>query len=178
MPLLPASSGSLAEMQLQQSFSQKITFHLMNYPDRIALVLTYKHDPEDIEIFTEKVDAVKVGGYYKLVHVPAFAPNISYGDIVKVEYENGEFHFDELIEESGYSVTHIVIWKLESKDNIITTLINFGCGVNTHIADNYLVISIPPEQLYQPVRTFLLNQKSSENIDFRDCLSKVHAPTI
>jgi hypothetical protein len=80
----------------------------MNYPDRIELVLTYKHDPEDTEIFTEKVDAVKVGDYYKLVHVPAFAPNIAYGDIVKVEYEDGEFHFDELIEESGFSAAHIV----------------------------------------------------------------------
>lgn len=37
----------------------------MNYPDKIELILTYKHDPEDTEIFTEKVDAVKMGDYYK-----------------------------------------------------------------------------------------------------------------
>src|SRR3954452_10401881 len=154
-------------MQLQQSFSQKNTFHLMNYPDRIKLVLTYKHDPEDTEIFTEKVDAVKMGEYYKLVHVPAFAPNIAYGDIVKVEFDDGEFHFDELIEESGYSVAHIVIWKPASKEHIISTLTDFGCGVNTHVADNYLVISIPPQVPYQLTLTFLLNQKLAENIDFR-----------
>jgi hypothetical protein len=147
----------------------------MNYPDKIELVLTYKHDPEDAEIFTEKVDAVKVGEYYKLVHVPAFAPNIAYGDIVKVELEDDEYHFDELIEESGYSVAHIVIWKPESKEHLITTLTGFGCGVNPHIADNYLVISIPPELPYQPARAFLFNEQSSENIDFRDCLSNVHA---
>lgn len=149
----------------------------MNYPDRIELVLTYKHDPADTEIFTEKVEAVKVGEYYKLVHVPAFAPNIAYGDIVKVEYDDAEFHFDELIEESGYSVAHIVIWKPESKEHIITTLSDFGCGVNTHVADNYLVVSIPPGLLYLPIRAFLSSQKSIGNIDFRDCLSKVHADT-
>ena len=105
----------------------------MNYPDRIELVLTYKHDPDDTEIFTEKVEAVKEGEYYKLVHVPAFAPNIAYGDIVKIEYDDDEFHFDELIEESGYSVAHILIWKPESKEHIITTLSDFGCGVNRHV---------------------------------------------
>ncbi|WP_162945053.1 DUF4265 domain-containing protein [Flavisolibacter nicotianae] len=86
----------------------------------------------DTEIFSEKVDAVKIGDYYKLVHVPAFAPNIAYGDIVKVEFDDGEFHFDELIEESGYSVAHVIIWKPECRDKVISTLNDFGCGVNTH----------------------------------------------
>jgi hypothetical protein len=150
----------------------------MNYPAKVELVLTYKHDPEDAEIFTEKVDAVKVGKYYKLLHVPAFAPNIAYGDIVKVEFEDDEFHFDELIEESGYSVARIVIWKPEFKEHIITTLTDLGCGVNTHIADNYLVVSIPPDLSYKPVRTLLFNHESSGNIDFSDCLSKVHAAMV
>jgi hypothetical protein len=147
----------------------------MNYPDKIELVLTYKHDPNDAEIFTEKVDAEKVGDYYRLVHVPAFTPNIAYGDIVKVEYNEGEFHFDELIEESGFSVAHIVIWKLESKARIVAMLNDLECGINTNVADNYLVISIPPKVLYQPIRLFLLNEKSIESIDFRECISKVHA---
>lgn len=147
----------------------------MNFPDKIELVLTYKHDHDDTEIFTEKVDAEKVGENYRLLHVPAFAPNIAYGDIVKVEFDDGEFHFDELIEESGFSVAHIVVWKPESKDRIISVLTDFGCGVNTHIADNYIVVSIPPDLLYQTIRSFLLEEKLNGNIDFRDCLSKVHA---
>jgi hypothetical protein len=168
----------LSGLQVQHSFSHKEPFCPMIYPDRIELILTYKHNPEDTEIFTEKVDAVRVGEYYKLVHMPAFTPNIAYGDIVKVEFGEGEFYFDELIEESGYSVAHVVTWKPKSKEHIITTLNELGCGVNTHVADNYLVVSIPPELQYQPVRTFLRNQKSSEIIDFRDCLSQVHAATV
>ena len=150
----------------------------MNYPDKIELVLTYKHDPEDTEIFTERVDAKRVGEYYRLIHVPAFAPNIAYGDIVKVELENGQFHFDELIEESGYSVARLVIWNQESKDRITSYLKDYGCGVNTHIADNYVVVSIPPEVFYPPIREFLLSEKSSENIDISDCLSQIHAAMV
>lgn len=150
----------------------------MKFPEKIELILTYKYNPDDTEIFTEKVDAVKAGEYYKLIQVPLFAPNIAYGDIVKVEVDNGEFHFHELVEESGYSVVHIVILKIESKGPIITMLTNFSCGVNTHVADNYLVVSISPEISYQPVRTFLFDQTSSENIDFRECLSKVHAAPV
>ena len=150
----------------------------MEYPERIELVLTYRHDPKDTEIFTERVDAVKIGDYYKLVHVPAFATNIAYGDIVKVEFDDGEFHFDELIEESGYSVAHVIIWKPECKDRVISTLNGFGCGVNTHLADDYVVVSIPPQLFYSPVRAFLETEKSLENIDFGDWLSKIHAAHI
>lgn len=108
------------------------------------------------------------------MHVPAFAPNLAYGDIVKVDFDEGEFHFDVLFEESGFSVAHIVLWNLESKDRIISCLSDLDCGVNTNVAENYLVISIPPQQLYKPVQTYLIAEKTNEVIDFRDCLSKIH----
>jgi hypothetical protein len=65
----------------------------------------------------------------------------------------------QLIDESGYSVAQIIIWKPECEDSIISTLENFGCGVNTHLADNYVVVSIPPELLYSPVRAFYWRKK-------------------
>ena len=147
----------------------------MTFPNKIELILTYKHDPEDKEIFTERVEAEKYGQYYRLIHVPAFARNIAYGDIVKVEFDNGEFHFDELIEESGYSVIHIVVFKAESKQRVIDSLIQHRCGVNSHVADNYLVVSVPPTVYYEPVQAYLKNELSYGNIDFREsCLSKFH----
>lgn len=150
----------------------------MELPEKIELILTYKHDPESAEIFTERVAAEKVGEYYKIIHVPAFAPNIAYGDIVKVEFDDGEFHFDQLIEESGYSVAHIIVWKIESKDRIVSALNNLGCGVNIHLAENYIVVSVPPELLYEPIRRILEKERISKNIDFRDCLSKIHSGAI
>ena len=156
----------------------KVDVFIMNYPDKIELILTYKHDPDDSEIFTERVSAERSGDFYKLIHVPAFAQNIAYGDLVKVEYDDGEFHFDRLVEESGYSVVHIIVFRRESKDRIVSALTQFETGVNTNIADNYLVISIPPLVSYEQVQLYLLNEKSYENIDFREsCLSRIHTRT-
>ena len=97
---------------------------------------------------------------------------------MKVEFDDGEYHFDELIEESGYSVAHLVIWEEKFKERIISTLNNYYCGVNTHIAENYIVVSIPPEIIYKPIREFLQSEKELGNIDFRDCLSKIHSANI
>ncbi len=151
----------------------------MNNPDKIQLVLVYKHDPEDTEIFSERVDAEKNGDYYRLVHVPAFAPNIAYGDIVKVEYDDGEYYFDELIEESGFSVVHVIIWDAQVKNNVIDTLTQLYCGVNTNVADDYMVISVPPDAEYAPIREYLTTQKTKGSIDFGEtCLSYIHRPQI
>jgi len=147
----------------------------MNTPDKIELVLVFRHEPEDEEIFSERVDAVKAGDYYKLVHVPAFAPNIAYGDIVKVEYDDGEYYFDELIEESGFSVIHVIIWDAQAKHSVISMLTQLHCGVNTNVADDYMVISVPPAAQYPPIRTYLTEQKEQGGIDFGEtCLSGIH----
>ncbi|WP_400190580.1 DUF4265 domain-containing protein [Hymenobacter sp. B81] len=149
----------------------------MNYPDNIPVVLTYKHDPEDEEIFTERVIAERVGDYYRVILIPAFAKNLAYGDLIAVEYDEGEFHFEDLIEESGYSVVHIVVFQTAASENIAEALARFGCGVNPHVSDNYIVVNIPPEVDYEPVQAFLLTEESSGTIDFREsCLSQLHAP--
>ena len=94
-----------------------------------------------------------------------------------MEYDDGEYHFEELVKESGYSVVHIGVFKSESKGSVITTLNEFCGGVNTHVADNYLVISIRPTVLYQPLRTYLFGEEYYGNISFRaSCLSRLHAP--
>lgn len=147
----------------------------MDSPEKIQLVLVYRHEPGDEEIFSERVDAVKTGDYYKLVHVPAFAPNIAYGDIVKVEYDDGEYYFNELVEESGFSVVHVIIWNSQVKESVINALTQLCCGVNTNVADDYMVISVPVDVPYLPVREYLTEQKERGDIDFGEtCLSTVH----
>ena len=53
-------------------------------------------------------------------------------DMFKVEYDDGEYHFDELVEESGDSVVLIFVFKPESKVSVIIALSEFACSVNTH----------------------------------------------
>jgi hypothetical protein len=147
----------------------------VTYPDKIELVLTYKHDTDDSELFTERVDAIRINDHYKLVHIPAFAHNLAYGDIVNVEFDDNEFHFDELIEESGHSTIHIVVFNLNNKESLVARLEQFDCAVNTHIADNYIVIDVPPNVLYETIKGYLQQEEDHENISFREsCLSKIH----
>jgi len=141
-------------------------------PSEIELTLVYKNGNE---YFTEKVDAVKHGDYYQVKSVPAFAKNLAYGDIVQVECENGQFHFEALVEESGHSVIHIILLNQNSKENITSKLSGYGCGVNTRVAENYLVIDIPPLILYMQIKVFLEKERKEENIDYSEaCLSKQH----
>ena len=139
------------------------------------MTLVYKIDPTEDEYHTEKVHAKKIDAFYRHSGVPTFAGNLAYGDIVKVEFENNEFHFEELIEESGHSVLHIVIFDLNERDKVISTLEALGCGVISNVANNYLVIDIPPSIHYINIQSFLDKEESLNSIDYREsCLSKIH----
>ena len=149
----------------------------METPIDIELTLVYKIDEDESDLFTEKVYAKKVNDFYQIQSIPAFAKNIAYGDIVKVEFENGEFHFEDFVEESGHSVLHIVLFNLKTKEYIIKELTDFGCGVNTHVADNYLVVDVPAVVSYYGIKDFLNVELSLGNIDLSEsCLSHKHRP--
>ena len=150
----------------------------MNYPDKIDLILTYKNNREDVDFFEEIVYAVRVDTYYQVINVPAFAPNLAFGDIVDIEVDNGKFYFHHLIKESGHTTLHVVIFDLLFKPELIDRLEEFGCGINDHIADNYLVLDIDPETNYPPIYTYLFAQEATERISFREsCLSETHKLT-
>jgi hypothetical protein len=85
-----------------------------------------------------------------------------------VAFDDGEYYFEESVKESGYGVIHIVIFQSESKDSVISTLNEFGCVLNTHVAYNYLVISIPPTVLYHLIQAYLFEEESKANISFRE----------
>ena len=138
--------------------------------DTILLSLVYE---DSDKLYIEKVEAIKDNNGYKINSVPAFAKNLSFGDLVKVSYENGEYFFEELIDESGHSTIHIAIFN--SREKIIEQLTRFGCGVNTNIAENYLVVDVPPVMPYFSIRNFLDEQRLSKTLDYREaCVSKIH----
>jgi hypothetical protein len=140
--------------------------------EQIEVSLVYKQEEE---FFVEKISAVKEDKYYRANSIPAFAQNISFGDLLKVSYEKGEYYFEELIEESGHSTLHIVVFNLNAKTDIIEKLNQLGCGVNDNIAENYLVIDLPPVIPYYEIRTFLNLQAEKGNIDYSEaCISKQH----
>src|SRR5687767_6137651 len=77
-------------------------------------------------IETESMWAEKFGNYYKIMNVPFFAPNIAYGDIVKVEDDDGVLYFDELFEESGHSTIQMIIFDKASQSSIENEIVELG----------------------------------------------------
>jgi hypothetical protein len=121
----------------------------------------------------------KTGDYYQLKAIPAFANNVAYNDIISVEYEAGYLFFDELIQQSGHSVAHIVILQPGYSANIYAALISFGVNINYLHNNLYIVIDIPPNVLYNNFRQYLIKEKDSRNIDVREaCISDLHFKSI
>jgi hypothetical protein len=137
-----------------------------------AISLVYK---EDEEYKIEKVNAEKVGDYYQIKAVPAFACNIAFNDIIAAEEENGELFFDELIQPSGHSVVHIIIFKPEISASIYAILTSFGLKINYLLNNRYLAVDIPLNISYAEVKRFLSKEEESKNLDYREaCLSQQH----
>src|ERR1700758_2257100 len=115
----------------------------------IEISLVYEVDGE---YKFENVYAEKVGEYYQLKGIPAFANNVAYDDIISAEYEAGHLFFDELIQQSGHSVVKVVISKPDYSANIYSDLISFGVNINYLHNNQYLVVDVPPDVTYNHLR--------------------------
>ncbi len=142
----------------------------------VEVELVYK---EDNAYKIEKVYAEKVGEYYQLKGVPAFASGVAYEDVISVEIENGHLFFDELIQPSGHSVVHIVILKPEKSTLFLSALAVFGVYINYLHNNLYLVIDVPPSVFYKDFRDFLIKQSELGDIDVSEaCVSDLHFSTL
>ena len=89
--------------------------------------------------------------------------------------ENQQLHFEKLIKESGHSTIHIILFNLHVKEGIILKLTDFGCGVNTNVANNYIVVDVPALISYYNIKEFLDKEPFANNIDYIEaCISKQH----
>jgi hypothetical protein len=131
------------------------------------------------ELKIEKVYAERVGEYYQLKAIPAFANNVAYDDIISIEYEAGYLFFDELIQQSGHSVLHVVILKPDLSSNVYAALITFGVNINYLHNNLYLVIDVPPDVSYADLRRYLIKEREVGSIDVREaCISDLHSESI
>jgi len=140
------------------------------YPFEIALV--YKED-EDYKI--EKVYAVKVGDYYQLKAIPAFASNVAYDDLISVVEEDGTLFFEDMVKPSGHSVLHLYIFKAEHSSVIFSKLASYGLGINYLHNNLYLAIDVPVNVPYGEIRSYLISEREKGTFDFEEsCLSDEH----
>lgn len=131
------------------------------------------------ELKIEKVYAEKVGEHYQLKAIPAFANNVAHDDIISIENEAGYLFFDELIQQSGHSVLHVVILKPDLSSNVYATLITFGININYLHNNLYLVIDVPQYVSYADLRRYLIKEREIGSIDLREaCIIDLHSESI
>ncbi|SPP99998.1 conserved hypothetical protein [Candidatus Sulfobium mesophilum] len=117
------------------------------------ILLTYLDSEGNCRM--ESVWATSVGAYYKIDNIPFFAPNIALGDLVSVEEDEGELHFDRLIEPSGHSTIQMIFFNESDVVRIAKVLEGFGCTWEGSHIRSLISVNVPKEVNYISVRNYL-----------------------
>jgi hypothetical protein len=124
------------------------------------------------EYAIESAWAEKTGDYYKLNNTLFYAPNYSWGDIVKVEDRNGELYVTGLIEESGHSTVRIIFYDKEIIQSTIEQLQKMGCDYEGSNVPTLISVDIPPEIDYRDIKRFLEEGEKDEKWSYQEsCLA-------
>jgi hypothetical protein len=89
------------------------------------------------------VSCQKIGGYYIVTSVPAFADTVAPGDIVLLKEDSGYFFIDSVVSPSGHSVVHISIKEPGYKDALISDLKKLGVRPHFPLQENHMVGDVP-----------------------------------
>lgn len=112
---------------------------------------------------------------YQIKNIPFFTPNIAFNDIITVEEENGNLHFDEIINASEHSTIQIVFFNEKEIDKVIKDIELLNCSWEGMYNQKLLAIDVPPNVNYSIVKEYLTTQFNSNIIDFKEsCLSEIH----
>ena len=134
------------------------------------VILVYKDFDGNIQI--ESVWAEKMDEYYRIVNIPFFAKNIAYGDIIKVEEEDGELYFEELIMPSGHSTIQMIIYNVDSVEEIGDQLVLLGCDWEGSHLPGYISVDVPNSIPYASIKEYLDSGLLSERWDYNEaCLA-------
>jgi hypothetical protein len=130
---------------------------------------------EDGAYKIESLWAEKSGDGYKILNAPFFVKNVSYGDVVSVELDDGELYFDSLLEESGHSTVQLIFFNKENIKDITDTLVRMGCDWEGSHIKELISVDVPKEVIYSSVQNYLDSLEEQEIISYREaCISSMH----
>jgi hypothetical protein len=134
------------------------------------VLLTYKDEEGNYQI--ESLWATKEGDYYRMNNIPFFAPNIALDDIVSVEEDEGELHFDKLIKASGHSTVQMIIFNKSDVVDIGKELESFGCTWEGSHIETLIAIDIPKEIGYSVIKKYLDKGENENRWSYKEsCLA-------
>lgn len=107
-------------------------------------------------------------GSFELDNIPFFVREISAGDVVTAQQENGEeVVFSELVRASGSSTLRIIVFDESRVEDVRRRLQEVGCSTELNVS-KMLAVDVPPQVDLQAVRTWLLEEQSSGTLEFED----------
>ena len=107
-------------------------------------------------------------GYFKINNIPFYSKEISLGDIVSViQKEENYLLYDKTIINSKNSTLRIVFFNenRKFKDNILTKLIDLGCGSEAFNVNLY-AINIPIQVDIEEIYIFLDGFVETNDLDY------------
>ena len=107
-------------------------------------------------------------GYFKINNIPFYSKEISLGDIVSViQKEENYLLYDKTIINSKNSTLRIVFFNenRKFKDNILTKLIDLGCGSEAFNV-NFYAINIPIQVDIEEIYIFLDGFVEANDLDY------------
>ena len=134
------------------------------------VLLTYKDKEGNYQI--ESLWSTKEGDYYRINNIPFLAPNIALDDLVSVEEDGGELHFDKLIEASGHSTIQMIIFNKKDVSIIGKELECLGCGWEGSHIEPLISIDIPKEANYSVIKKYLDKGENENRWSYKEaCLA-------
>lgn len=110
--------------------------------------------------------------FYQVENIPLFAPNIAYGDLISATEEDGELHFDGLIEACGHSTIQMIIFGDGDALEIGAIFERSGCTWEGSHLKNYIAIDVPKEINYSSIKSLLEEGRENGRWDYKEaCLA-------
>jgi hypothetical protein len=118
---------------------------------------------DDDEFETESLWCVKSGSNFIVDNIPFVAKRISFGDIIKAEYDEDDkaFYFDDFVEVSGNSTLRLYFNDESMIEEIRSQLNLLGCESEAFLARKLIAVNVPKDIDYSPIRKYL--ERGEEN---------------
>ena len=111
---------------------------------------------------------LRENGTYLVDNIPFYAPNISLGDEIRVETQNDELWFEELVNPSKNTTIRVFARKKSFGPSIIPRMQSFGGHTEKMEGVDLVAVSFPPTADLAGALAFLDKESDAGNLAFEE----------
>ena len=135
-----------------------------------TIVFTFRDQYGDFQI--ERLRASQAGSCYQLESIPQFTPSVSQGDIVSAVMEEGELHFEMIMDASGNSTIQVYFFDETQMETAFEFIAARGCNWEAYPEKKLLAVNVPDWVQYAPVQIYFEKGEEDGKWTFKEsCLS-------